>query len=206
MGLAQDWERPTAVALIARWWLPAGVSVLASLALLLGENAQKLLRFDRIGIESGELFRLFSGHFVHLGTSHLILNLAGLMLVWFLVAASFSGAQWLIVLLASLLAIDLGFWFFMPHLEWYVGLSGVLHGLLLAGIIGLWRRQRTEALILITVVMAKLVYESLLGPIPGSVASSGGEVITEAHLFGAIGGAVSGFLLSIKVRKGIATL
>ena len=40
-------------------------------------------------------------------------------------------------------------------------------------------------------VVAKLAYEQLVGPLPGSEAAAGGAVVVNAHLYGAIGGALS---------------
>ena len=41
-------------------------------------------------------------------------------------------------------------------------------------------------------LIAKLVYEALVGPLPGSAESSGGAVIVAAHVYGAIAGAIRG--------------
>ena len=88
----------------------------------------------------------------------------------------------------------------MPSLDWYVGLSGVLHGLLVAGLIGSIRQRRAESLVLGAVIAAKLGWEMLVGPMPGSAEAAGGAVIVEAHLYGAAGGLIGGALLAIKGR------
>jgi rhomboid family GlyGly-CTERM serine protease len=104
----------------------------------------------------------------------------------------------------TIAAIDAGFWFFYPELEWYVGLSGVLHGLLVAGLFaGLVQRDR-EAVILTLFVIAKLAWEQLAGPLPGSESSSGGVVIVDAHLYGAIGGLAGALLCWRSVRPSTA--
>ena len=91
-------------------------------------------------------------------------------------------------MIASIVAIDVGFWFLYPQLDWYVGLSGLLHGLLAAGLfVGVVRRDR-EAVVLAVFVSAKLAWEQLVGPLPGSESTSGGAVIVDAHLYGAVGG------------------
>ncbi len=129
-----------------------------------------------------------------------MLNIAGLLLVWCLVGAAFSLKRWSIITTSSILVMDMGFWFLMPQLDWYVGLSGLLHGLLAAGIPGIWRGRRTEAIIIAGLVLAKIGYETLAGPLPWSEGTSGGDVVTEAHLFGAIGGFAAGLWFSIRVR------
>jgi len=125
-------------------------------------------------------------------------QLAGLWLVWALVGRGFRTMQWLLIVLVSVAAIDAGLWVGTPNLGWYVGLSGVLHGMLAAGVIGVWADRRREAVILATVLAAKLGWEALVGPMPGSEATAGGAVITEAHLFGAIGGLVAALLFRLR--------
>lgn len=186
--------------LIAAWALPAATIMIAAAILLFGESASLALRYDRAAIGSGEFFRLVSGHLVHLGPSHYLLNIVGLVLVWYLVGAAFSLAHWVAITASSILAMDSGFWFLMPQLDWYVGLSGLLHGLLAAGIPGMWRSRRTEAIIIAALVLAKVAYETLAGPLPWSEGTAGGEVVTEAHLFGAIGGFAAGLWFSIRAR------
>jgi membrane associated rhomboid family serine protease len=86
-------------------------------------------------------------------------------------------------------AIDLGFLLLEPQLKWYVGASGVLHGALAAGAIAWWRTEsRTMALTLSAIVFGKLAWEQVHGALPLA-----GEmpVIVDAHLYGAIGGAIA---------------
>ena len=187
----------TLIRQIKAWGLPLSVLLLA-VVLQFGSDA---LPYDRNAIGGGELWRLFSGHFVHLGGMHLLLNAAGLLLVWTLVGDAFSTRHWLIIATCSLLSMDLGFWFLLPWLEWYVGLSGLLHGLMAAGVAGLWHERRIEALAIAAILVGKLGYEIALGSLPGSAAIAGGAVITEAHLLGGIGGFLAGVLLVIRVRS-----
>ena len=65
------------------------VSVAALLALT-DDWGRELLRYDRFAIASGELWRLVSGHFVHLAWSHFALNAAALILVSYLVGTRFA--------------------------------------------------------------------------------------------------------------------
>lgn len=200
MGLRKG-EEIRLSALPVRAWLVPGVVVLVALALMLGGDfGREWLRFERGGIAAGEVWRLLTGHFVHLGVSHTLLNLAGLVLVWVLVGRAYTWRQWLLVTGGSVAAIDLGLWLGSPQLEWYVGLSGLLHGMLAAGIVAGLADRNTEALILAVVVTGKLAWEQFAGPLPGSEATSGGAVIVDAHLYGVIGGTVAAAAL-IRVRR-----
>ena len=195
MGLSKGEEtRLGALPMLA--WLVPGILVLGALILLLaGDAGREWLRFDRSGIAAGELWRLLTGHLVHLGVSHTVLNLAGLVLVWFLVGRAYTWKQWLWIMAGSIAAIDLGLWFGAPSLEWYVGLSGLLHGMLAAGIMAGLAARSGEAAILAVVVAGKLAWEQFAGPLPGSEGTSGGAVIVDAHLYGVIGGTLVAVLL-----------
>ena len=186
--------------LIARWALPVAIGLIAIVVLFFGDDAALRLRYDRAAVAAGEFLRLISAHGVHLGPAHLAMNIVGLGVVWFLVGEAFSPARWTLIIASSIALIDLGLWFLMPALDWYVGLSGLLHGMLAAGIAGIWRTRRQEAMIIAGVLLAKLGYEMLLGPLPGAASTAGGDVITDAHFFGALGGFAAGFAICIRVR------
>jgi len=199
MGLSKG-EETRLGALPTLAWLVPGIIALCALTLLLGgDSGREWLRYDRAGIAAGEIWRLLTGHLVHLGVSHAILNVAGLVLVWLLVGRAYRWNQWLWVMAGSLAAIDMGLWFGAPSLDWYVGLSGLLHGMLGAGIVAGIAARSGEALILAVVVAGKLAWEQFAGPLPGSEATSGGAVIVDAHLYGVIGGTLVALIL-IRVR------
>ena len=75
MGLRKDVE-------IAPRLLPVLIIAIALLLEVAGDSATALLRYDREVIGNGELWRLLTGHLVHLGWSHFLLNAIGLALVW----------------------------------------------------------------------------------------------------------------------------
>ena len=199
MGLSKGEETRLGALPTLAWLVPGSVVLIALILLFSGETGREWLRFERSGIAAGELWRLLTGHLVHLGVSHTVLNLAGLVLVWFLVGRAFDWKQWLWVMAGSVVAIDLGLWFGAPSLEWYVGLSGLLHGMLGAGIVAGIVARSGEALILAVVVAGKLAWEQFAGPLPGSETTSGGAVIVDAHLYGVIGGTLVAAML-IRVR------
>ena len=172
--------------------LPLSIGVISTLAAALSTVANPILRFDRSAIQHGEVWRLFSGNFVHLGWSHLLLNLAGLAVIWALYHRLLSLRSWLLVVVVSSLAVGVGLWLLNPQLEWYVGLSGSLHGLFFAGAItSLAAGYRAEWLLLV-VMFGKLLWEQFVGPTPGTADLAGGPVIVDAHLYGAIAGIVCG--------------
>lgn len=186
MGLHTD-QRSTN---LRQCWVAVGVVIVVTMLLESGGNqVREALAYDRDAVQAGEFWRLLTGHFVHLGWTHLLLNLAGLALVAWIVGHAFSWSRWVLITLVSIAAIDAGFWFLDLQLDWYVGLSGLLNGILAAGLlVGIARRER-ESMILAALVIAKLAWEQTTGgPLPGSESTAGGAVVVNAHFYGAIGG------------------
>jgi len=176
-----------------RFALPLSIVLLVMVFALDGENATQLLQFERSAIEKGEIWRLLTANFVHLGGSHALLNVTGLVLIWFLFGQHFSNTTWSIILISSLLGTTLGLLFFNPSLNWYVGLSGALHGLFIAGCIAEIKLKYRQGYILLIILLGKILWEQFQGPLPGTSDAAGGPVIVDAHLYGALAGFVAVF-------------
>lgn len=157
-----------------------------------------VLRFDRQLIENGHWWLLLTGNFVHLGSSHLWMNLAGLALVVALVWQHYSLVQWIMLTILASLMVCICLWKFNPEVLAYVGFSGTLHGLILGGVIADLRIYPRSAAILLILIFGKLVWEQLGGALPGSESVAGGRVVVDAHLYGAIAGALFGLSFSGK--------
>ena len=164
---------------------------LAALMLALQLTNLDALRYDRAAVLHGELWRLVTGHFVHADAAHLAWNLAGLALVAWLFVREYKRREWLVILVASTVAIDLGFLLLEPQLEWYVGFSGVLHGLMAGGLLAWLVRHRDGVTVIVALgFAAKLAWEHLVGPLPFTAQTLSLPVIHQAHTYGAIGGAI----------------
>ncbi|MEM9056768.1 MAG: rhombosortase [Pseudomonadota bacterium] len=178
----------------------------ATAAALGGDDARLLLRYDRPALFAGDWWRLATGHVVHLGWRHLLLNLAGLAVVWAMLGDRYRAVGWVFVTALSLSVMSGCFVFFEPQLRWYVGLSGLLHSWYVAGALAMLadddRGDRRYALVLLALVTAKLIYEQLLGPLPATAETAGGPVVVNAHLYGAVGGALAAALTALWRRRG----
>jgi len=168
-----------------------GVGLLIACGLLLlpelgGDAGRALLRYDRAGLAAGQGWRLLTAHVVHLDLEHAALNSLGLVLMWALFARDYKPAQWALILLSAIAAIDAGLWLRDSTVAWYVGSSGVLHGVMAAGTLAHLRRRDLDGWLLAAFIIAKLGYEQHTGALP--FADSGAGVIVDAHLFGALGG------------------
>lgn len=153
------------------------------------------LRYQRSEILNGDWWRLYSGQLGHLGLNHLLLNMTGLFIFWLLFFRTAATSTWLLVIAISMTSIGLGLLWLNPEIEWYLGFSGILHALFFSALIfelKLGRYPTTFPLLLL--LLAKLVWEQFSGAPPGSSELIGGNVVTEAHLYGAISGALIGLL------------
>ena len=168
----------------AGWVLLAVLLIIGALGLL-GQQGVEALSYSRPGLAHGQWWRLLSGHWVHLNWHHTLLNCAGLVLMWVLFAAEYSPARWLLIVLASMVAIDAGLWFLRPQVEWYVGASGALHGVLAAGALAQLRRRELTGVVLMLALVLKLAHEQQSGV---SMMAPDLPVVVDAHLYGAWGG------------------
>jgi rhomboid family GlyGly-CTERM serine protease len=174
-----------------------GAALLLSCAAILalaatGEPGRLLLRYDRAALAAGEIWRLLTAHLVHLDLHHALLNCAGLALMWALFARAYPPRHWVVVLVAAVAAIDAGLWFGDSTLRWYVGSSGVLHGVMAAGTLAHLRRGERDGWILAAFLLGKLAWEQWVGPLP---LSGRDPVVVDAHLYGVLGGlAAAAFL------------
>ena len=162
-----------------------GVMVLWWTIQLGGSGWRAALEYEREAIAGGEWWRLVSAHFTHLNTRHAALNCLGLALLWALCARDFSPRRWLFILAVIMLVIDAGLWLLAPRVEWYLGASGMLHGVLAAGIIAALGRHERAAWVLLSLLLLKLLYEQFVG---GSAVMPGMPVVPQAHLLGVVGG------------------
>lgn len=168
------------------------VLLVASVLLAAGGDAvQMLARFERAALADGEWWRLLTGHLVHLGPGHVLMNLAALAVAAVLLHGVLTTAQWIGGVLLSALAIDAGLYWLAPEVAWYVGLSGVLHGVLTAGGLRMAACRAWLGGVLLVGIAAKLIWEQRYGAVPLSAPLAGGSVVVHAHLYGAIGGGVS---------------
>ena len=182
---------------------PATRLALGVAALCLALQAAGLegaLRFDRDAIEAGRWWSLLSGNVVHLGWSHLGMNLAGLALVVALVGERYRARDWLLLIVLCSAAVGAGLLWLNPEVRWYVGFSGTLHGLLVAGSIADLRVWPRSAALLLAGIAAKLLWEQLAGALPGSESVAGGLVVVDSHLYGALAGAALGTALTMSGR------
>jgi rhomboid family GlyGly-CTERM serine protease len=167
-----------------------GAALLGVLALMLsvmltGERGRDALGYERDALSHFQWWRLFSAHLVHLNWRHALFNCAGLVVLWALFAREFRPGRWLWIVSLAALCIDLGLWYRYPAVQWYLGASGVLHGVWAAGAYATWRRGDAMGIALTVLLIIKLSYEQYSGQ---SIFIGNIAVVTAAHWLGALGG------------------
>ena len=161
---------------------PVGLIVIVvTLSLLAGFSPANSLVWQRDALREGEYWRMFSAHLVHLSPRHLVINALGLWLVNGLICETLGSAQWISLFVVSALGISLSLWLLHPQLQWYAGLSGVLHGLWSGGAAYRWIIERKNVFLLaLLALFARLMI--------GAQVSNEFPVIAEAHWYGALSG------------------
>lgn len=173
------------------------IAAIAVALWLAGDPAREYLALDFQAVDQGQLWRLISGHFVHLGGYHTLLNLIGLAVYVALCPAALCWQEWARRWLFLCLATGLALWLWADEIGRYSGLSGVIHGLFLLGLWPQARRGDWVAIAALTYLVGKLAWEQWAGAPVSDAEAIGGPVVTESHLFGTL----SALLYAILFRK-----
>jgi rhomboid family GlyGly-CTERM serine protease len=172
------------------------VAAFAIVLALGGSTYIEVLRYQRDEILAGQLWRLLTASFVHLNWSHTLMNIGALIIIWGLFGQVLANRVWVFITLGCVLGVSAGILLLNPEISSYVGLSGVLHGYFIAGAVAERHTHRRTCIVMLLMVSGKLLWEQVVGPMPGSAETAGGNIIVDAHLYGAISGLGLGWFLS----------
>ena len=164
------------------------LAVVASLSACLQVFSDHFIYWDTSLLH--EFWRLWTAHWVHVGWVHYFLNMLAFACLPFI----FPRVRvWHFVLLLLFLSplISLSFYYFLPDIEAYAGLSGVLHGAYVAiAIVHLrYGEERGFAGLVLGLILAKLIWENTMGS-SSTAEMIGSPTLVEAHLLGVIWGAI----------------
>ena len=160
----------------------------------------KYLQYDRGLIIIGERYRFLSAHFIHLNIEHLLVNLLGVVFILVFFVNHLKMYQWLGLIFFSSLFISFSLFWFNTNVQYYVGLSGVLHALFSAAAIIELRRFPLSGWFLISTLVAKLSWEQFNGAVPGIGSIIEGYVVVDSHLYGALSGLIFIIFLMLKSK------
>ena len=153
-----------------------------------GLDAIELFRYENTIFKTGEWWRLLSGHFIHLGWAHLVLNLAGMWIIVFIFHPLVKPMSLLVTTLLLATGTSLGLLLFSSEVVWYIGLSGILHGFITMGAIVNFRSKTWLSILLLAFITTKLLWEQFFADSSTINVIISGKVIYNAHLYGAITG------------------
>jgi rhomboid family GlyGly-CTERM serine protease len=142
-----------------------------------------------------EYWRWISCNFVHFGWVHSLMNLAGFLLISLGFFYFFPTGKFLLLMLFCSLVVGNSIFLLSPEISQYAGLSGTLHGLIIAGCFysttfSLWKRFMVFALVVIKIIDEQFFGHSV-NPLNQLMPAS---VAVDAHLLGALAGLCFVFL------------
>ncbi|GDY27915.1 hypothetical protein AHAT_38050 [Agarivorans sp. Toyoura001] len=141
----------------------------------------ELASWNKHLIIEGEYWRVLSGNFCHNNLIHWLMNIATLTLIYFVYDDRLSNRHFLA--LSILLGLVGGLALLLAKYDEYVGLSGIIHGLLAyAALIDLMKGKIKLGFIVLTGLGIKLVIEQIYGGDPWVTEMIGIDVATDAHL------------------------
>lgn len=151
-----------------------------------------LFRYQPELIAEGQWWRLLSAHFTHSTWHHFFLNMLGLAILSVLFSQVATWQRWLSLAIFSSLFCSLCFYFLEDDYYSYVGMSDILHGVILAYAFLDYRYFKFGNIILITGCIGKVIWEQSPWYFEASAEFIGGRVATESHFYGAISGIIIG--------------
>ena len=152
-------------------------------------SLQDILRYER-DLMVSEPWRAITHAVIHLNFNHMLLNVTAIICLYFLFSPVFESPLWLVALAFCSAISATGMYWFSNDVDWCVGLSGGLHGFFIYAVIC----ARAHWLWILAIV-AKIIDEQfhLLAQFEWSALSSqliNGDVVVDAHLWGALGGLI----------------
>lgn len=194
----------------AVWGFPVALMLVIALIALGGQSWIDALCYDRVALQQGQWWRLVTGSLVHapgntvewlglhfLGPWHLFLNELGLVVLVLLCPEPLSSAVWLRRLLLLSLGMSAGLYFFTPQLRWYVGLSGVIHGMFVLGLVPQVLKKDIVALGCLLYLLGKLGYELYAGAPVSDEHAIGMPVALASHLWGSVAAVIYGLVFGV---------
>ncbi|TKF32432.1 rhombosortase [Vibrio kanaloae] len=161
------------------------------------EPIQAWVVWDSNAIADGQWWRILTGNFSHTNYSHLLMNLAGLWIISYL----FQPSKKQLVLALLVISLVTGVALLFSSIQIYVGLSGTLHGLF--GLCALREtiNGRKSSWLLVLGLIAKIVWEQLIGPSSTTGELINARVAIEAHLAGSIAGGFIAVIFLLADKK-----
>ncbi|BFT30481.1 rhombosortase [Alteromonas sp. D210916BOD_24] len=180
---------------------PLLIALCSVLAFFYEPLSGEFLAYDRYAIQGLETWRIITGNIVHTNGYHLLLNLAGLALLWALHGEHYRIGLFVKVFVWCCIGTSAGLYYFSPDLIWYVGLSGALHGIFVWGACMDIKEKLYSGWLLLIGVAVKVAYEQFDGSSQQVAALIDAKVAVDAHLFGAVSGLIMFALMWLTAKR-----
>lgn len=167
---------------------PLIIVIVCIILALTAPLSSDFLAYDRNQLNNYQVWRLISGHFLHTNLMHLVLNIAGLALLWALHGHYYQTSRYLTLFSILCLGTSIGLFLFAPQMIWYVGLSGVLHGFFIIGAYFDIQNKFKTGWIMLVGVWLKVFHEQIYGASENVAQLIDANVAIDAHLFGTMTG------------------
>ncbi|MCW8994351.1 MAG: rhombosortase [Psychromonas sp.] len=176
------------------------IILLTAVIYLLEPQTSQLLAYYHTGIAQFELWRLITATFCHSNFNHLLMNLFGLVITLALFIDTFKLIKIFPIVIFNSIFISCTLFFFEPQVIWYVGLSGVLHGLFSYGVCADIANKDRWGYLLGSGFIIKIIYEQIYGAAQSTIDLINAPVLVNAHLYGALAGIVF-FAIKLAYKK-----
>ena len=196
-----------------RWVNQQGLSIYILLAacVLLGPWSTASMEYfglEREALAEHQYWRLWTGHFVHLSWSHLLLNAAGLISLQQLFGNELQECRWLSGAALITLFMSLS-WFFsgveswlgLPIYDFVVGMSGLLHGLFAVAACLALRNDPVLGVGVLLALTFKSAAEIFMKPSDTVVRLIDMPIAVDMHLYGIVGGMAVGIFMILRARR-----
>ena len=120
-----------------------------------------VLDYKRESIINGEYWRLMSGNFNHTNIYHLLLNLGALAVIGGLHYRYYNSAAYTSLILLLSIGVGVGILWLSPSTHLYVGLSGILHGIIIVGAVIDVTKKYYSGYVLMIGTVIKVINEQL---------------------------------------------
>jgi len=182
------------------------IAVLAVVCtLFIAPEAKSWLTLSTNGPVLSQWWTLITKHFLHTNNMHLIVNLVGLFLVWMLYGDYFlsqsSILRFTLLFFSLCILTSLFTLYFSTNDGNFIGLSGVLHGLFLWGVVQDIRMRMATGILLLAGLLFKLGQEQFFEDSAFMANIINADVAVDAHLYGAISGLLLGVLVPSQVNR-----
>lgn len=148
------------------------------------QNFQASFVFSQEKIHSGEIWRIWSGHFVHINYLHLLMNSLGFSILVILYKNLISTAQLIIQIVYLASSIGLSLYFFSPDIQHYAGFSGILYGLfIIAALQALSKKNNLLSYPILFAITGKIIWNKFADAEDNLINM---PIATDAHIYGYI--------------------